>query len=156
MATVNMLSQPELLTRLSLIASCHGGTSSMTGDHTITGTLTAIKAAWFLGGRKVTSSFACTLDSATHEAHFKESAVESAWGLPPPTLTVQTTSQYGARVKETRVDKSADGGGILEFGRFRESVELVVKDAGWGFVYEFLQPGESVCPPWVKTSATSR
>jgi hypothetical protein len=108
----------------------------MPDDHTVTGTLTAIKAKWFLGGRKVTSNFTCTLDPASHEAHFRESAVESTWGMPPPTFTVQTTSQYGARVNTTRVDKSVGGGGILEFGKFREEVEQAVKDAGWEFLYE--------------------
>jgi hypothetical protein len=39
-------------------------------------------------------------------------------------------------VKESRVDKSVGGGGRLEFGKFRESVEQAVKDAGWGFVLE--------------------
>ena len=108
----------------------------MPDDHTVTGTLTAIKAKWFLGGRKVTSNFTCSLDPASHEAHFRESAVESTWGMPPPTLTVQTTSQYGTRVNATRVDKSVGGGGILEFGKFREEVEQAVKDAGWEFVFE--------------------
>ena len=136
MATVTRLSQAELLKRLSLIASSHGGTSATPDDRSVTGTLTAIKATWLLGGRKVTSNFTCTLDPATHEAHFRESAVESSWGLPPPTFTVQTTSQHGAHVKETRVDKGIGGGGILEFGAFRESVEQAVKEAGWEFLYE--------------------
>jgi hypothetical protein len=34
------------------------------------------------------------------------------------------------------VDKSVGGGGILEFGKFREEVEQAVKDAGWEFVFE--------------------
>ena len=136
MATVTTLSQAELLKRLSLIASSHGGTSAAPDDHSVTGTLTVIKAKWLLGGRKVTSHFTCTLEPVAHEARFHESAVESSWGLPPPTFTVQTTSQYGARVKETRMDKGVGGGGILEFGAFRESVEQAVKDAGWEFLYE--------------------
>jgi hypothetical protein len=136
MATVDTLSQPELLARLTSIASSHGGTSSMPDDHTVMGMLTVIKAKWFLGGRKVTSNFTCTLDPATHEARFRESAVESSWGLPPPTFTVQTTTQYGARVNQTRVDKGIGGGGKLEFGKFREEVEQAVKDAGWGFEYQ--------------------
>jgi hypothetical protein len=134
MATVTTLSQAELMERLSLIARSHGGTSSMPDDHTITATLTAIKAKWLLGGRKVTSNFTCTLAPAMHTAEFRESAVETSWGLQPPTFTVQTTSQYGGRVKETRVDRGVGGGGILEFGTFRESVERAVKDAGWEFV----------------------
>jgi hypothetical protein len=39
-------------------------------------------------------------------------------------------------VNTTRVDKSVGGGGILEFGKFREDVEQAVKDAGWEFLYE--------------------
>ena len=135
MATGDAL-QAELLARLTSIASSHGGTASMPDDHTVKGTLTAIKAKWFLGGRKVTSNFTCTLDTASHGAHFRESAMESSWGLPPPTFTVQTTSQYGSRVNTTRVDKSVGGGGRLEFGKFREEVEQTVKDAGWEFFYE--------------------
>ncbi len=138
MATVTTFSQAELLKRVSLIASSHGGTSSILDDHTVTGTLTAIKAKWLLGERKVTNNFTCTLDPASHEAHFRESAVETSWGMPPPTFTVQTTSQYGAQVKTTRVDKGVGGGGVLEFGTFRESVERTVKDAGWDFLYEVL------------------
>jgi len=41
-----------------------------------------------------------------------------------------------ARVKEHRTDKGAGGGGRLEFGRFRESVEQAMKDAGWTFVFD--------------------
>jgi hypothetical protein len=108
----------------------------MPDDHTVKGTLTAIKAKWLLGERKVTSNFTCTLDTASHEAHFRESAIESSWGLPPPTFTVETTSQYGSRVNTTRTDTGIGGGGKLEFGKFRESVEQAVKDAGWEFVFE--------------------
>ena len=136
MATLNAFPQTELLQRLSLVASSHGGTASMPDDHTVKGSLTAIQAKWLLGGRKVTSNFTCSLDASNHTAHFRESAVESSWGMPPPTFTVQTTSQYGARVKETRVDSGGGGGGILEFGKFRESVEQAVHDAGWEFLYE--------------------
>ena len=80
----------------------------------------------------------CDSPVANHEARFRESAVETSWGMPPPTFTVQTTSQYAAQVKATRVDKGVGGGGILEFGTFRESVERTVKDAGWEFLYEVL------------------
>ena len=116
MATVDALSQAQLLARLTSIASSHGGTSSMPDDHTVTGTLTAIKAKWLLGERKVTNNFTCTLDPASHEAHFRESAVETSWGMPPPTFTVQTTAQYGSRVNATRADKSVGGGGRLGVG----------------------------------------
>lgn len=136
MVTATVLSEAELVERLSLVASSHGGTASTTEGHTVRGTLTAIKARWLLGGRKVTSAFTCALDAATHEARFRESAVESAWGLPPPTLSIRTTSQYGTRVKETRTDRGVGSGGVLEFGKFREAVERAVNDAGWRFVFK--------------------
>lgn len=80
MATASSIrSQAELLSRLSAILTANNGTAVTATDGTIKGTLTAIKAEWFLGGRKVTSNFTSTLDTASHEAHFRESAVESAW-----------------------------------------------------------------------------
>ena len=134
--TSSTLSQAELLSKLTAIATTHNGTTSAATDGAITGTLTAIKAKWLLGGRKVTSKFRCALDPANHEAHFRESAVESSWGLPPPTFTVETTSQYGSRVNTTRTDTGIAGGGKLEFGKFREDFERAVQEAGWKFVYE--------------------
>ncbi|MGB8853536.1 MAG: hypothetical protein WCC69_08230 [Pirellulales bacterium] len=136
MAMPSALSQAELLTTLVAVATANTGTALSATDGTITGTLTAIKAKWLLGGRKVTSKFRCTLDPATSEAHFRESAVESSWGLPPPTFTVETTSQFGSRVNSTRTDAGAGGGGTLEFGKFREDFERAVQDAGWKFVYK--------------------
>ena len=130
------LSQAELVSKLSAIATENAGTALTAKHGAITGTLTAIKAKWLLGGRKVMSNFQCTLDEANHEAHFRESAMESSWGLPPPTFTVETTSQFGSRVKETRTDTGVGGGGKLEFGKFREEFERAVQDAGWKFVYE--------------------
>jgi len=62
--------------------------------------------------------------------------MESSWGLPPPTFTVETTSQFGSRVNTTRKDAGVGGGGTLEFGTFREDFERAVQDAGWKFVYE--------------------
>ena len=136
MAIPSALSQAELLTTLVAVATANTGTALSATDGTITGTLTAIKAKWLLGGRKVTSKFRCTLDPATHEAHFRESAVENSWGLPPPTFTVETTSQFGSRVNTTRTDAGVGGGGTLECGKFREDFERAVQDAGWKFVYK--------------------
>jgi hypothetical protein len=136
MAASSLLSEAALLSRLSSIASANGGTASTVNDGTITGTLTAIKAKWLLGGRKVMITFRCTLNAASHEAHFRESAIESSWGLPPPTFTVETTFQTGARVTTARTDKAAGRGGRLEFGRFREDVEKLVNESGWKFVFE--------------------
>jgi hypothetical protein len=136
MVTPSTLSQAELLSTLLAVATVNTGTALSATDGTLTGTLTAIKAKWLLGGRKVTSSFRCTLDPATHEAHFRESAMESSWGLRPPTFTVETTSQFGSRVNTSRKDAGVGGGGELEFGKFRQDFERTVQDAGWKFVYE--------------------
>lgn len=136
MAEGNTRAEAELLARLSALVGAHGGTAATPDGHTVTGTLTAIKAKWFLGGRKVTSNVRCTLDPVAREARFRESAIESSWGLPPPTFTVETTSQYGSRVTATRTDKGIGGGGRLEFGAFREQFERAVQDAGWTFVFE--------------------
>lgn len=136
MATSSTLSQTDLLSKLSAVTTANAGTTLKATNGTITGTLTAIKSKWLLGGRKVTSNFRCTLDPANHEAHFWESAVESSWGLPPPTFTVETTSHFGSRVSTTRTDAGVGGGGKLEFGKFREELEQAVRDAGWKFVYE--------------------
>ncbi|NCA17679.1 MAG: hypothetical protein EBS90_11650 [Betaproteobacteria bacterium] len=136
MAVPSTLSQAELLSTLLAVATANTDTALSATDGTITGTLTAIKAKWILGGRKVTSNFRCTLDAATHEAHFRESAMESSWGLPPPTFTVETTSQVGSRINTTRKDAGVGGGGRLEFGKFREDFERAVQNAGWKFLYE--------------------
>lgn len=116
--------------------SCQGRTSSIPDDHTITGTRTAIKTKWFLGERKVKSNLTCTLDPASHEAHFRGSAVESSRGLPPPTLTLETRTQSGSRVTSSRTNKAIGGGGRLEFRKFRDAVDQTTRDAGWSFVYE--------------------
>jgi hypothetical protein len=70
------------------------------------------------------------------EVHLRETATETSWGLPPPTFTVQTTTQSGIRVTTIRTDKAIGGGGRLEFGRFRNDVEKATRDAGWTVVYE--------------------
>ena len=136
MTTTSMLSQAELLPKLLGVATANAGTAVTAKDGTSTGTLTAIPSKWLLGGRKVTSNFKCTLDSTNHEAHFRESAMESSWGLPPPTFTVETTSQFGSRVNATRTDTAVGGGGRLKFGKFREDFEQAVQDAGWKIIYE--------------------
>ena len=126
----------DLPGRLSACATSRGGTVRVADAHTVEGTLTAITANWFLGGRKVTNTFRCILDPVAQALHFRETAVDSSWGLPPPTFTVETSRQYGSRKNQSRTDTSAGGGGRLEFGRFREDVEKVASESGWTFVHE--------------------
>jgi hypothetical protein len=97
---------------------------------------TAITSKWFLGGRKVTDTVTCRLVPEAHEVHLREVAMETSWGMPPPTFTVETTTQSGTRVTSTRTDTSVGGGGRLEFGKFREELAKVTRDAGWTFVYD--------------------
>lgn len=130
------LPETELLDKIAEVVTTEGGEVSRQDGLALTGTLTAIKSKWFLGGRKVTDTVTCKLVPERHELRLRETAVETSWGLPPPTFQVETRVQSGARVTSTRVDKSVGGGGRLEFGRFRDAVAQVTQDAGWAYVYE--------------------
>jgi hypothetical protein len=130
------IAESDLMAKISEVVEAAGGTITSREAHALNGTLTAIKAKWFLGGRKVTDSVTCRLVSDAHEVHLREVATETSWGLPPPTFTVETTTQSGSRVTSTRTDKAIGGGGRLEFGRFRDAVEEASRQAGWSFVYD--------------------
>lgn len=130
------IADTELLDKIAAVVRDAGGTVTSRDAHAMTGTLTAIKAKWFLGGRKITDSVTCRLVSGSHEAHLRETAVETSWGLPPPTFTVETTRQFGGRVDVSRKDAALGGGGRLEFGRFRQDVEKVASESGWTLVYD--------------------
>lgn len=129
--------EPDLLKKISAVLEAAGGTITSREAHALNGTLTAITSKWFLGGRKVTDSVTCRLVPDAHEVHLREVAHESSWGLPPPTLTIERSTQAGARVSSSRVDATMGaGGGRLEFGKFRDAVEQATRDAGWAFVYD--------------------
>lgn len=131
----NPLAESELKDRIAAAVGMCEGTVVGQDAHCVSGNLTAIEAKWFLGGRKVSGRFDCTLDPVAHEVRLHEKATESTWGLPPPVFRVETTSQVGTRVTGTKTDRGMGGGGRSEFGRFREVVEKTVRDAGWRFVY---------------------
>jgi hypothetical protein len=128
--------QAELLTRIPAIATEAGGTAKVSDGVVVEGGVTAIISRWFLGGRKVVNNFRCTLDPKASQVRYRESAIETSWGLPPPTLKFETTSQFGTRVTQTRTDTSVGGGGRLEFGKFRQQIKQAAHDAGWEFVHE--------------------
>ena len=128
--------EPDLLQKISAVLEAAGGTITSRDAHALNGTLTAIKAKWLLGGRKVTDSVTCRLVPDAHEVHLREVATETSWGLPPPTFTLETTTQSGSRVTSTRADQGIWGGGRLEFGKFRDAVDQATREAGWNFVYE--------------------
>ncbi len=130
------LLRSELAVRLTALATNQGVANAATSGSTISGQHDAIAAKWFLGGRKVTYRFSITLDEGTQQARFRESSSESSWGIPPPAFTVEKSSQRGTRVSQSRTDTGVGGGGTLEYGRLRESVEQAVRDGGWQFVFE--------------------
>jgi hypothetical protein len=130
------IAENDLLEQIANAVKAGGGTITSREDHAVQATLTAIKSKWFLGGRKVTDRVTCRLVPDAHEVHLREVATETSWGLPPPTFTLETTTQSGSRVTSTRADQAIGGGGRLEFGKFRDAVEQASREAGWSFVYD--------------------
>ena len=97
------------------------------------GAVEAIGAKWWFGGRKVTYRMSCRLTEADRTVHFREAAVERSWGIPPPTLTVETTTISGWKRNENRTDVSVGGGGSLNYGQVRNVLEQATAAAGWNF-----------------------
>lgn len=128
--------EADLLEQLASVVKTAGGTVTAQDPHDVNGTVTAIEAKWFLGGRKVTDSVTFRLVPDAHAVHFRERVVETSWGLSPPTFTVETTVQAGTRVARTRTDTAVGGGGRLDFGRVRDDIEKLVNESGWKFVFE--------------------
>lgn len=95
----------------------------------------AIVSKWFLGGRKAAYRASCALDEAAHVATFREILTESSWGVPPPALTVETSSQHGTTVNKS-VKVTGPGGGKVDLGAARAAFERAITGAGWQFVFE--------------------
>lgn len=125
------LLRSDLATRLASITSAHGVTITASDDRTLTGTQEAITAMWFLGGRKVTYRMSCDFDEASRTVRFRETVRESSWGLPPPSLSVETTTQQGTRVSASRTDRGVGGGGHLDYGGLRTAFEEAAGAGGW-------------------------
>ncbi len=130
------ISSAGLMARVTAIADGHGVKAAVSDGRTLTGTQEAIKSKWFLGGRKVTYRMRCEFDEPGRAVRFREAAAESSWGVPPPTLTVEKTTQRGTHVSASRTDRSPGGGGRLDYGGLREKVEEAVRGGGWQFVFE--------------------
>jgi len=125
----------ELKTELKAVLAGAGLTVTES-DGALEATREAITAKWWLGGRKVTYRASCRLAEPERTVHFREVVVERSWGIPPPTLTVETTTTSGWKRSGTRTDVSAPGGGTLDYARVREAVEKAVTAAGWTFHLE--------------------
>ena len=57
-------------------------------------------------------------------------------GLPPPSLSVETTTQQGTRVSASRTDRSVGGGGHLDYGGLRAAFEEAASVGGWQITVE--------------------
>lgn len=125
----------DMKTALKSILTAEGLAASDSND-TLSGTRESITAKWWLGGRKVTYRASCRLAEAERTVHFREVVVERSWGIPPPTLTLETTTTSGWKRSGTGTDVSAAGGGQVDYARVREAVEKAVAAAGWTFHLE--------------------
>ena len=125
------LSRSDLAARLASITSAHGLTVTASDERALAGTKEAITSKWFLGGRKVVYRMSCEFDEAACTLRFREAVRESSWGVPPPTFSVETTTQKGSSVSASRTDRSVGGGGHLEYGNLRAAFEEAAGTAGW-------------------------
>lgn len=105
-------------------------------DQSLVGEAERIRARWWFGGRKTVYRMALRLAEADRTARFREVVAERSWGIPPPTLTVETTTVSGWKRSGTRTDVAPGGGGALDYARVREAVEQAVTAAGWRFALE--------------------
>jgi hypothetical protein len=101
--------------------------------HEFVGEAESISAKWWFGGRKVAYRMSCRLDEADRTVHFREAIIERGWGIPPPTLTVETTAVSGWKRSGERHDVSLGGGGALDYGKARNAIEAACAAAGWTF-----------------------
>src|SRR5450830_1935461 len=95
----------ELLARLASVADAHGVKATSIDDRTLSGTQEAITSEGCLGGRRVCHRMTCQADEASRTVRFRQAIVESSWGIPPPSLTVEKTTQQGTRGSESRTER---------------------------------------------------
>lgn len=131
-----LLDRSELLSRLKTAGAAAGLDLHEERDGGLAGTNEAILAKWFLGGRKVSYRMSCRLAEAEHTVHFREVVAEKSWGIPPPTLSVETTTVSGWTRSGTRTDHAVGGGGTIDYAKVRDAVAAATADAGWRFHLE--------------------
>lgn len=129
-------SAPQLLSELKDRAASMGLALNSTAASTLAGEVESIRSKWWFGGRKALYRMSIRLDETNHSASFREAVAESSWGLPPPTITVETERVSGWERSGTKKEKSVGGGGEIDFARFRHAVEDIVTQAGWQFRLE--------------------
>jgi hypothetical protein len=95
-----------------------------------------ILVKWFLGQRKVLYRMAVRLSEGDRVANFREAVTERSWGLLPPSITVEKSSLKGWERSGTHEERSAAGGGKVDFARVRETLKQAIAEAGWTFHLE--------------------
>lgn len=131
------LAAPDLLAVLKQQLAALGVAVHDDGPLGLAGDAERIGAKWWFGGRKVAFKTSCRLTEADRTVHFRDAVIERSWGIPPPTLTVETTTTSGWKRSGGRKDVSLGGeGGTVDYGRVRDAVEQAVKAAGWTFHFE--------------------
>lgn len=125
----------SLVSLLRETASAFGLTFETPSPTLVRAAQDAVISKWMLGGRKASYRASCMLDEATQVATFREILTESSWGVPPPAITVETTSQSGTTVNKS-VKVTGPGGGKVDLGAARAAFERTVTTAGWKFVFE--------------------
>lgn len=130
---------PDILTQRDLLAELRKQISALglnvldDSQEGLTGEAESIRAKWWLGGRKVSYRMSCRPKESEHTVDFREAVIERSWGIPPPTLSVETTSVSGWKRSGTRKDISIGGGGSIDFAKVRNAVEAATAAAGWNF-----------------------
>ncbi|MDP1571899.1 MAG: hypothetical protein Q8L86_18025 [Vicinamibacterales bacterium] len=133
---MTILSRDLLATRLKTVAETGGLHVVTAAPDRLTAERETSLGRWFLGGRKAVYRASCDLDEAAHDVRFREATTESSWGIPPPSLSVETTAQHGTRTTQSTTVRTADGGGAFNIGEFRQAVEAAAGEAGWQFHLE--------------------
>jgi len=133
----NTQSKQDLLTELKRQTAALGLTVREDAEQGLAAEVDSIGAKWWLGGRKVTYRMSCRPTETDHTLHFREAQIERSWGIPPPTLTVETTTTGGWKRSGKRSDVSlGGGGGTLDYAKVRDAVEQAATAAGWKFQLE--------------------
>ena len=129
-------SKRDLIAELQRQATSLGLTVHADGEKELNGETESIQSKWWLGGRKVAYRMSCRPTEQDHTIHFREAVVERSWGIPPPTVTVETSSVSGWKCSGERKDVSVSGGGTLDYAKVRNAVEIASVAAGWKFQLE--------------------
>jgi hypothetical protein len=130
------LSKLAVISKLKSKMAVLGLTVQEGGEDALSGEIEAIRAKWFLGGRKVIYRMSCRAKDVELVVLFREAVVEKSWGLPPPTLTVEKETISGWKRSGQRTDISLGGGGAIDYAGIRTALEEAVAEAGWQFILE--------------------